>query len=131
MKWFLTLSALLLLCTGAFAKAPPKGKEFKKAPILLKAKAPTQAKALDLNKASLEQLVGLPGIGKVKAKAIIEARSAKPFLKVEDLLKVKGIGPATLKKFESRVAVLAPPAKEPKKGIKAKTKLPVPKKGVK
>ncbi len=48
---------------------------------------------LHLNRASDEQLQGIPGIGPVSAAKIIAGR---PYREVEDLLKVPGIGPKTL-----------------------------------
>jgi len=40
--------------------------------------------------------MALPGIGPVLARRIVEGR---PYARVEDLLKVKGIGPATLERL--------------------------------
>jgi competence ComEA-like helix-hairpin-helix protein len=51
---------------------------------------------LDINTASKEELADLPGIGEVKAAAIIAAR---PFAGSFDLLRVPGITPATLKEI--------------------------------
>lgn len=57
-------------------------------------------KSLDINKASLEELMALPGIGEKLAKTIISDREAHgPFKKAEDLLRVKGIGPKNLEKI--------------------------------
>lgn len=54
---------------------------------------------LSLNGASAAELVTLPGVGEATAAAIIAHREANgPFQKVEDLMQVKGIGPA---KFEA------------------------------
>jgi DNA uptake protein ComE-like DNA-binding protein len=50
----------------------------------------------DINTASKEELAALPGIGEVKAAAIIAAR---PFAGSFDLLRVPGITPATLKEI--------------------------------
>lgn len=48
---------------------------------------------LDINTATLEQLDTLPGIGPVLAQAIIDYRTKYgPFLYVEDLLRVPGLG---------------------------------------
>ena len=52
---------------------------------------------LNINEASAEELVELPGIGPAKAKAIIDFRDAHgPFEKASDLLHVRGIGEKTL-----------------------------------
>jgi competence protein ComEA len=57
---------------------------------------------LDLNRASVEKLDTLPGIGPDTAKAIIKGR---PYQSVDDLQKVKGIGPATIEKIRDKVKV--------------------------
>ncbi|NLB56399.1 MAG: hypothetical protein GX811_11665 [Lentisphaerae bacterium] len=55
---------------------------------------PTPPDSLDLNTASMEELVLIPGIGNELAKRIINAR---PFTSFEDLLNVDGIGKQRLK----------------------------------
>ena len=57
---------------------------------------------LDLNSASVEKLDTLPGVGPETAKAIVKGR---PYETVDDLAKVKGIGPATIEKLRERVKV--------------------------
>lgn len=57
---------------------------------------------VDLNSASSEKLEALPGIGPETAKAIVKGR---PYASVDDLDRVKGIGPATIEKLRERVAV--------------------------
>ena len=57
---------------------------------------------VDLNKASIEKLETLPGIGPETAKAIIKGR---PFKTIDDLGRVKGIGPATIEKIRERSKV--------------------------
>ncbi len=48
----------------------------------------------------------LIGVGAVKAKAIVEYRSANgPFTSVDELLEVKGIGAATLDKNRTKLSV--------------------------
>ena len=54
---------------------------------------------LDINKATVQELVQLKGIGEKFAERIIEYREKNgKFQKIEDLMKVKGIGQ---KKFEA------------------------------
>ncbi len=61
---------------------------------------------VNINTATAEQLDSLPGVGPVTAKAIMSYRSKKgPFVKVEDLLNVPGIGPGKFAAMKSRVTV--------------------------
>lgn len=54
----------------------------------------------NINVASVETLCYLPEIGPELAQRIIDSR---PYSQPSDLLKVKGIGPATLAKIEPRL----------------------------
>lgn len=61
---------------------------------------------LDLNEATQEALESLPGIGEVKASAIIAYRELiGGFASVEELIYVNGIGPATLEAIRDLVTV--------------------------
>ncbi|CAN5430733.1 hypothetical protein BH23ACT9_BH23ACT9_09910 [soil metagenome] len=61
---------------------------------------------LDLNAATLEQLLALPGIGPVMGQRIIDHRDAiGGFAAVTQLLEVTGIGPARFADLETRVRV--------------------------
>jgi competence protein ComEA len=63
-----------------------------------------------LNQATPEELQRLPGIGVKRASAIVALRSKLGrFRQVEDLLRVRGIGRATLKRLRPLVRVDAPP----------------------
>jgi len=55
---------------------------------------------IDINRASAEELVALPGIGPARAAAIIALRDAQGGLRsLDELLDVKGIGPKTLERL--------------------------------
>ncbi|MBW7473758.1 helix-hairpin-helix domain-containing protein [Paenibacillus oenotherae] len=61
---------------------------------------------IDINRASAEELDALPGIGAAKAAAIVKEREKNGrFRTVEDLLRVKGIGPKMLEKIKSSIVV--------------------------
>lgn len=61
---------------------------------------------IDLNSATIEDIIKIPGIGKVTAKNIIEYREKNgPFNSLEDLLKVKGIGPKKLEQIKPYVTL--------------------------
>lgn len=61
---------------------------------------------VDLNTASVEELTALPGIGEVTAKRIVEFREQNgPFRRIEDLLKVKGIGEKSFQKLRASITV--------------------------
>jgi competence protein ComEA len=59
-------------------------------------------KPIDINRASRDELTGLPGIGEVMAQAIIAAR---PYQKLEDIMNADGIGPATFAKIRQFIAI--------------------------
>jgi len=61
---------------------------------------------VDVNRAGVEELDGLPGIGPATAQAIVAHRDQHgPFASVEDLEAVRGIGPAKLDALRGLVTV--------------------------
>ena len=50
------------------------------------------AESVNVNTATQEELVTLPGIGPAKAKAIIDYRTAHPFKSIDEVKNVRGIG---------------------------------------
>jgi competence protein ComEA len=64
---------------------------------------------LDLTRATAAELERLPGVGPALARRIVEAREARGgFGRPEDLLEVRGIGPATLERLRPLVTVGPP-----------------------
>jgi competence protein ComEA len=63
--------------------------------------------AINLNTATKDELVALPGIGPAKAQAILDHRSAHgPFKSVEELKDVKGIGAKRYEKLKGEFTVV-------------------------
>lgn len=59
---------------------------------------------VNINTASMDELIALPYIGEAKAKAIIEYRTANgPFKSIDELIYVKGIGVKTLDKLREYI----------------------------
>ena len=58
---------------------------------------PITGAQVDVNTAGLEELMSLPGIGEVRARAILDDRAENgPFRYPEDLIRVDGIGEGTV-----------------------------------
>jgi competence protein ComEA len=60
---------------------------------------------ININTATVSELTQLPGIGASKARAIVKYREKHVFKKVEDIMKVKGIGRKSFKKLRPHLAV--------------------------
>ena len=67
----------------------------------------TEAGKIDLNKASVEDLLQLKGIGKTYAERIVEYRNEKgPFKKIEEIMMVKGIGQRTFDNIKDQLVIV-------------------------
>jgi competence protein ComEA len=85
----------IIICNGTYAGSGSAASE-----------EAAEPRAVDLNSASVEQLTTVPGIGDATARRIVEWREEHgPFRRVEDLMKVKGIGEKSLEKLRPHVTV--------------------------
>ena len=58
---------------------------------------------VSLNTASVEELAQLPGLGPKRARAIVEDRRRHgPYRRLEDLMRVRGIGPRLIERLRDR-----------------------------
>ena len=98
-----------VLCIGggeAAAQARPPSRGTAAAATPSATATPSASGVVDVNTAGEEQLVLLPGIGPTKARAILAARQRMGrFRRVEDLLRVRGIGRATLRRIRNMVSL--------------------------
>jgi competence protein ComEA len=101
------------ICVSLLAVAPPARAEASK-PFgeSVRAKKKNKAKGLeahepriDLNLAGEDDLVRLPGVGRKRAAQIIALRTKRPFRRVTELRRVRGIGKKTLRRILPFVVV--------------------------
>ena len=96
----LTFLALVLavLLTPALGQALPHAQE----------QAAVQKNTINLNTATIDQLMTLPGIGRKTAERIVEHRTKTGgFKKIEELMNVKGIGEKSFLKIKPLVSAPA------------------------
>lgn len=105
------VSLILLACLslGGIAQAAPKAEPAPATGVTPSAAKPSasQLETVNINTASAEELQkSLKGIGEAKAQAIVDYRvSNGPFVTVDQLLEVKGIGKGTLDKNRDRISL--------------------------
>jgi competence protein ComEA len=96
------------------AAEAPAGVAAKKAAARRVAARPAGTKAMikrapgekvNINTATADELDALPGIGPVRARAILEARKNEPFKAIEDIMKVKGIKDGEFAKIKDMITV--------------------------
>lgn len=66
---------------------------------------PDNKLVININTASLSELQNIPGIGEIKAKAIIEYRNKTKFKDIKEITNVTGIGESTFEKIKNYITV--------------------------
>jgi competence protein ComEA len=72
---------------------------------LLVTPTPSGGQPININTADETLLETLPGIGPTTAQAIVNYRKTNPFTRIEDLLKIPGIGSTTLEQLRGLITV--------------------------
>lgn len=58
-----------------------------------------QVPQVNLNTATVAELQRLPGVGPARAEAIVAYRERRPFRRVEELMRIRGIGRKTFRRL--------------------------------
>ncbi|HZJ55699.1 MAG TPA: helix-hairpin-helix domain-containing protein [Myxococcaceae bacterium] len=94
------LTAALLSAGWAHAVPVPPGSA-----TTGKAKRATGTGVLNLNTATLDQLDALPGVSPKLAAAVVAERSARPFSRPEDVMRVPGMSKRRFERLRRHLAV--------------------------
>lgn len=79
------------------------------APALAAKRPLAPGERLDLNRATVAELMRLPGVGRKKAEALVALRRQRPFRRVEDVTAVKGVSARWLARVRPHLSVAEPP----------------------
>jgi competence protein ComEA len=63
---------------------------------------------VNLNTATTAELQRLPGVGPARAEAIVAYRERRPFRRIEELMRIRGIGRKTFRRLRPMLTVERP-----------------------
>lgn len=109
--WLRRLVTTLGVAAALFAFAPSTQAQTRarRAPAEESAQAATTPSGVvNIQTATADQLQLLPGIGPSKAQAIVAHREHRAFRRVEDIMRVRGVGRATFRRLRSMLTVDGP-----------------------
>lgn len=95
-----------ILNDGQRITIPPKSNLQEKIEFPQRSSGLNETKLININTANQEELESLPGIGEVKARAIINYRTQNGyFLNLEELMNVEGIGQKTFDQLKELITI--------------------------
>ncbi len=96
------INLALPVADGQHIYVPRQGEE--DLPVELPSRLPGSGSKVNINTADLAALESLPGIGPALAQRIVDYRQAHgPFVRIEDIMEVSGIGPATFQEIQDLI----------------------------
>jgi len=98
----LVTAAVLCGCSAHAAPVPPGSA------TAGKAKRAVGSGVLNLNTATLDQIDGLPGISPGVASAVVAERTARPFGRPEDVMRVQGLSRKRFERLRPHLTVTGP-----------------------
>lgn len=112
MSYLMSLAALVLV-TSAWASAASAQRRPASAPDRAEeqhvaADSSAAEGVVNIQTASIDELQRLPGIGPSKAAAIVAQRERAAFRRIEDIMRVRGIGRATFRRLRPMLTVSGP-----------------------
>ncbi len=116
----LLLAAAVLAAAGVRAEPVPPGSA-----TTGKAKRASGTGVVNLNTATIDQLDALPGVSSRLAAAVVAERTARPFTRPEDLMRVHGVTRRRFERLRPHLGVtgptsfVPPPGSRPSGGAKA------------
>lgn len=96
--------SLAIVCVAPALVAEAQGASQQAAP----APAQEQPGQVNLNTATEAELVRLPGVGPARARAIIARRTRRPFRRVSEVMRIRGIGRRTFRRLRPMLTLSGP-----------------------